>query len=112
MGVETGTLYSSIRIVEGVPEVESYYGVAAGPEGSMPSDYDYIEKTIVAGGMEYIKPTGEPCDYSESHHDGFHTRSGGWVNGTFFLSDAISINEIALDELLDNMLTEAIEENV
>lgn len=99
---DTWTLATSLHIVEGVPDVSAFFGVAAGPQGNSPADYDVINKSIVAGGEQYINPkTGKGCTYAEAVHDGHLTRGGGWVEGTYFLSDAIEMGTPILDKLLE-----------
>jgi len=98
--VETGTLASSIRVVDGAFDPSGFSGVSVTVNGM--GGYGAVERSIVAGGEEYINPkTHGPCDYASYVEVGHMTKNGGFVEGAFFLTDALNECEPQLDEILN-----------
>ena len=96
--VITGTLVSTIKIVEG-----GLGGIVSGGIKQLM----VIDKTIMAGDVNLINPkSGMPCIYAILVHDGHRTRSGSWVAGQPFLADAIMKNEAAIMAACNKALKE------
>ena len=92
----TGTLASTIRIVE---------GAFGGMMGSHIAGRMIFNKTITAGDEMITKPSGEPCVYAQWVHDGFiHWKSGRWIVGHPFLDIAIERNMAELEEAIEKAM--------
>ena len=94
--IDTGALASSIRIVE---------GALGGASGNI-KEVLIFDKTIIAGDEMLINPkTGKPVNYAMYVHDGYSLPDGGWKDGTYFLTMAISQHYQELEEAI-NRVTE------
>ena len=102
--VDTGTLLSTIKIVQGdsgTPEGSSYTPEGSGGEEAI-TIYD---STIMAGDESVINPkSGMPCIYAQWVHDGHLTRGGTITEPQPFLEDAILEHEAELDEAINDMM--------
>jgi len=95
----TGTLASTIKIVE---------GAFGGMMGSHIAGRMVFDKTITAGDEMITKPTGEPCIYAQWVHDGFiHWKSGRYVAGHPFLEIAIERNMAELEEAIEKAMKDS-----
>lgn len=91
----TGTLASTIRAVQG----------AAGLFGGGMKAFSIYDMSIVAGDPSVINPkSGRPCNYAEWVHDGHPTKSGGFVVGQPFLTEAMMMYENEIDRVVDEAL--------
>jgi hypothetical protein len=100
--VESGTLQSTIELIEGDSTSE---GASYTPEGGGGEKAVTIyNSTIIAGNAGITKPDGTPCIYAEWVHDGHFNRGGTWVEGQPFLEDAILEHEAELDQAINEML--------
>ncbi len=100
--IDTGTLQSTIRLIEGdsTPEGASYTPEGGGGEKAV----TIFNGTIIAGDENITKPDGSPCIYAEWVHDGHFDRSGRWVEGQPFLEEAILEHEAELDEAINEVM--------
>jgi hypothetical protein len=104
---DTGTLYDTIHIETGYGDsgsttAVSYSSLDIGQGSEAVTVYD---STIVAGDEGAINPkTGQPCIYAQWVHDGHFTPSGRYVDGTFFLEDAIILHESELDDAINEIM--------
>lgn len=94
----TGTLASTIRIVEG-----AFGGLMGGHiAGRM-----VFDRTITAGDETVTKPDGSPCIYAQWVHDGFiHPRSGRLTRATPFLEIALERNFAELEKAINEAFGE------
>lgn len=102
---ETGALSRTIRVEPLVEELAGGFAKEATiTESGLPQNL--IGSKIVAGG-ELDSLTGRFVNYAQARHDGHLTRSGGWVEGVPFLTEAIEMNMPKLDmyiaQALDKM---------
>jgi hypothetical protein len=100
--VESGTLQSTIQLIEGdsTPEGASYTPEGGGGEKAV----TIYNSTIIAGDAGVTKPDGTPCIYAEWVHDGHFGRGGNWIEGQPFLESAILEHEIELDEAINEVM--------
>jgi hypothetical protein len=101
---ETGTLMSTVRLVEGGTGAD--IGMSYSPDGGggemAVSVYD---STIMAGDPNITKPNGEPCVYAEWVHDGsFNVRTGKMNIAQPWLENAIDKHGDELDAAIEKMM--------
>lgn len=95
----TGTLASTIRVVEG-----AFGGLMGGHvAGRM-----VFDRTITAGDETVTNPrSGQPCIYAQWVHDGFiHPRSGRFIAGNPFLEIALERNFPELEKAIEEAFKE------
>lgn len=96
--VITGTLASTVRIVE---------GAFGGLMGSHIAGRMIFDRTITAGDETITKPDGSPCIYAQWVHDGYiHPRSGKWIAGNPFLEIALEKNFAELEKAINEAFKE------
>lgn len=97
--IVTGTLVSTIKIVEGA------FGDMMGTHIAARTVFD---RSIVAGDETIINPrTGQPCIYAQWVHDG-HSQSGTgrWIAGHPFLEIALDMNMAELETAIEAAMKE------
>lgn len=93
--IDTGALVSTIQIVEGV------LGEASGSI----KDVMIFNKSIIAGDETITNPkTGRPVDYARFVHDGYTTRGGVWKAGVPFLTEAVEMYMVELEEAINKVI--------
>lgn len=94
---DTGTLAGTIRVVASE--------VADAGLGSSDKSITMFDRAIIAGDITKTNPkTKGPCNYAQFVHDGYMRRDGAIYIGVPFLSYALALNEMALEDAIDKAL--------
>jgi hypothetical protein len=93
--IGTGTLMATGRIVDKAsPDVGGSFEVARSINDEL------ISSMIVFGGILVNPISGRICDYAQAVHDGHFTVNGRWIPPQQFVTDAMNLHMMELDQIL------------
>jgi len=106
--IDTGSLVGTIKLQTENEISEEMQGVGGSyvMEGGGEKAVSIFNGTITAGDDAVINPKNNmpTTVYAALVHDGHFDRAGNWIEGVFFLTDAIDAHELELEEAIDAAL--------